>query len=80
MTRDEPAHAALGEAVRHLRAQKGVTQQELAARLGVPQSRVSNIESARRRLGVLEALEVCEALGATFEELLAEYGLRCHAG
>lgn len=70
---------ALGEAVRQLRVQAGVTQKDLAARLGVPQSWVSNIESARRRLGVLEALEVCSALDRPFAQLLAEYEKRCDA-
>lgn len=64
---------ALGEAVRQLRARAGITQQELAASLGVPQSWVSNIESARRRLGVLEALEICSALDITFDQLITQY-------
>lgn len=76
MSRNEQASAALGEAVRELRVQAGLTQQDLAARLDVPQSWVSNIESARRRLGVLEALEVCAALDRSFVHLLAEYERR----
>lgn len=76
VSRDEHAPSALGEAVRQLRVQAGVTQQGLAARLGVPQSWVSNIESARRRLGVLEALDVCAALDIPFRQLLAEYEKR----
>ena len=59
--------------MRQLRVQAGVTQLELASRLGVPQSWVSNIESARRRLGLLEALEVCAALDRTIQQLLDEY-------
>lgn len=59
--------------MRQLRVQAGVTQLELASLLGVPQSWVSNIESARRRLGLLEALEVCSVLDRTIEQLLAEY-------
>lgn len=62
--------------MRQLRVDAGVTQQDLAARLSVPQSWVSNVESARRRLGVLEALELCEALGCSFGQLLIEYEKR----
>lgn len=80
MLDNEAAPAALGEAVRQLRIQAGVTQQELAASLGVPQSWVSNIESARRRLGVLEALEICSALDLPFGQLLTKYEGRRNAG
>ena len=80
MSRTEHEPTALGEAVRQLRAQKGLTQQELAASLDVPQSWVSNIEGARRRLGVLEALQVCEALGCSVADLLEEYERRHRAG
>jgi hypothetical protein len=41
---------------------------------------VSNIEGARRRLGVLEALQVCEALGCSVADLLEEYERRHRAG
>ncbi|MCB0885446.1 MAG: helix-turn-helix transcriptional regulator [Propionibacteriaceae bacterium] len=70
---DERAPQALGDAVRRLRLGKCLTQQELANRLAVPQSRVSNIESARRRLGVLEALELCHAMDCTLDDLITEY-------
>lgn len=76
VSRNDHAPKALGEAVRQLRVQGGVTQQDLAARLDVPQSWVSNIEGARRRLGVLEALELCEVLERPFAQLLTEYEKR----
>lgn len=76
---DKHAPSALGEAVRQLRVQAGITQLELAARLSVPQSWVSNVESAHRRLGLLEALEVCSALGISIQELLAQYEMGAHA-
>lgn len=56
--------------MRHLRLTKGLTQQELAEQLSVPQSWVSNIESARRRLGVIEALDICSALGVDLSLLI----------
>ena len=36
------------------------------AKLGVPQSYVSNYESGERRLDILELRNLCEALGITF--------------
>lgn len=44
------------------RQSKGLTQTEIAARLGKPQSFVSKYESGERRLDVVEFLEVCQAL------------------
>lgn len=76
----EHAPEALGEAVRQLRLNAAVTQLELAARLAVPQSWVSNIESARRRLGLLEALDLCDALGCSVEQLLTAYERSNNAG
>ena len=41
----------------------GMTQKELAAQLGRPQSFVSKTENGERRLDVIEFLDVCRALG-----------------
>lgn len=41
----------------------GITQAELAVRLGETQSFVSKVERGERRLDVLEFLSFCEALG-----------------
>ncbi len=44
------------------RRKKGVTQDEVARRLGKPQSYISKYESGERRLDVVELLDVVEAL------------------
>lgn len=54
----ENLHSALIET----RRSKGLTQTELARRLGKHQSFVSKYESGERRLDVVEFLEVCHAL------------------
>ena len=46
-----------------LRREKGVTQAALAGMLGVPQSYVSKYELGERRVDLVEALEICRALG-----------------
>ena len=48
----------------------GVTQVELAERLGKPQSFVSKVEMGERRLDVIEFCAVAEALGQIPAELL----------
>ena len=52
--------------LRKIRTEAGLTQAELAARLGVPQSVVSKYESGERRLDVLELRQVCHALKVPF--------------
>ena len=59
----DEAQEKLHELLRVLRAEAGMTQAELAARLGVPQSVISKYESGERRLDILELRQVCKALG-----------------
>lgn len=45
------------------RVEAGLTQAELAQRLGVNQSFVSKYESGERRLDLIELRNICKALG-----------------
>lgn len=54
--------------LRELLQEAGLRQEDLAARLGVPDNVVSNLEIGERRLDVLELRLICEALGVTMEE------------
>ncbi len=58
-TRYEHFQGALTEA----RQKNNLTQQEVASRIGKPQSYISKYESGERRLDVVEFLDVCKALG-----------------
>jgi transcriptional regulator with XRE-family HTH domain len=60
---DDDAQQKLQGLLRQMRVDRGVTQAELARKLGVPQSVVSKYESGERRLDILELREVCKALG-----------------
>lgn len=53
----------LREILRDLREGFEISQQELADKLGRPQSFVSKYERGERRLDVIEFLEVADALG-----------------
>lgn len=55
------------------RKASGITQVELAERLGKPQSFVSKVERGERRLDVIEFCQVAEALGHNPAELLARF-------
>lgn len=54
--------AVVGECLEDARRQAQVTQQELALRLGKPQSFVSAYETGQRRVDVLEFLTILRAL------------------
>jgi transcriptional regulator with XRE-family HTH domain len=62
---------ALLDALREVRSEVGLTQAELAARLGRPQSFVSKYESGERRLDLIELSEVCAALGISLESFVS---------
>jgi len=59
--------------LRDLRQKKGVTQMQLAERLGLRQSYVSKYETGERRLDFVETLFVCEALGISLDDFVAEF-------
>jgi len=56
-----------------MRDEKGLTQAELASRLGKPQSYVSKFESGERKLELAELDAICDALGARLETLVRRY-------
>lgn len=57
-------HRLVGECLEEARKKAGVTQQELAHRLGKPQSFVSSYETGQRRVDVLEMIVIVAALEA----------------
>lgn len=56
-------HKILLEGIRKARCDAGVTQAELAERLGTVQSFVAKTEAGERRLDVVEFVRIFEALG-----------------
>ena len=51
------------------RQERGFTQQQLAARLSWPRTRISKIETRERRLDLIEIYDLCLVLGLEFNEL-----------
>ena len=49
--------------LKQIRLETGLTQADLAVRLGQPQSFVSKFESGERRIDVLELRQICVAMG-----------------
>lgn len=62
----------VGECLAAARQRTGLTQRDVAARLGKPQSFVSAYESGQRRIDVLELIAICEALDTSAATVFAE--------
>ena len=58
-----PRHEILRAFIVEKRKKAGLTQVELAAKLGRDQSFVANIESGQRRIDVVELLDIAAAIG-----------------
>lgn len=56
--------------LRQIRLDAGLRQNDLAERLGQPQSFVSKYESGERRLDILELRQICEVVGISLEEFV----------
>lgn len=69
-------YRALTALLLETRQKAGLTQQEIAARLGRPQSYVAKIEGAERRIDVVEFIALTRAIGAdprdVFDAVLAK--------
>ena len=64
------AYKRLTAALRKARADAGLTQAEVAERLGLYASFVSKVESGERRLDVVELAQFCKAYGVELVALL----------
>lgn len=59
-----PAHEKVIQVLVELRQQAGLTQRDLAARLGTRQSLIARLEAGQRALTFLEFVAICEGVGS----------------
>lgn len=64
-----PADPALGRAIRQLREQRGLTQEELATHAGMTFGTVSRLESAKSAPAWATVCALIETLDVSFSEL-----------
>lgn len=69
-TRD---YQVLTELLRAVRQEAGITQVELAERLGETQSYVSKVERGERRLDFVQLRWFCQALGVPLKAFVERY-------
>lgn len=63
-------HVIITELLYRLRINAGITQQQLAIILSVPQSYISKVETGERRLDLIELREICNALNSNLIEFV----------
>lgn len=68
----DPRYIELIGRLRLARRREGVTQGQLARRLGKSQSYVSKIETGERRVDLVELLVICETLGISLDAVVPE--------
>ncbi len=69
----DTAYLAFVECLREARLEAGLTQAQLAARLGVDQSYVSKYERAERRLDVVEVRALCHEFDLSLVDFVARF-------
>lgn len=60
----------LGRMIRGVRERKGITQSELASRIGLNRTSVSNFEAGRQRFSAQTLARIAAALGVSLESLV----------
>lgn len=65
-----PAYKTFFKRLVAARAKSGLTQGDVARRLGIPQSRLSRMESGERRIDVIELDEIALVYGRTITYFL----------
>ena len=70
MSRLSPRHGALGDAVRALRHERGLSQEALADRAGMSANYVGDAERGERNLSLRALWQIADGLGVPASELL----------
>lgn len=68
----DPRYEIFRSLLVEMRERGGLTQVDVATRLGKPQSYVSKYERGERRLDVVEMLDIAEALGVSPAHVLRD--------
>jgi len=66
-------HRQLAELLRTIRIESGLTQVDIAERLGETQSAVSKVESGQRRLDLVQLQTYCKAIGVSLRDLVTRW-------
>ena len=73
--RQDPTLVALGEAIRHVRLSKDISQEKLALLAEVDRSYVGRVERGDNNVAVLTLSRLASALGISLATLMRKAGL-----
>lgn len=62
----------IGENIKRFRIKKGMTQAELAQKIGITQTMIGHIERGAKVPSLIVALDIAEVLECTVEEMCKE--------
>jgi transcriptional regulator with XRE-family HTH domain len=66
------SHKKLIALLKEQRRKAGMSQKQVSELIGWPQSHFSKMETGERRLDVIEFIQICKALKADPQEIVAE--------
>lgn len=69
----ERVYRVLGERIRNERLKQNITQDELASRVGLTRTSITNVEKGRQRLLVHTLLQIADSLGTDAGHLLITF-------
>lgn len=69
----ESAASTFRESLRSMRIAAGLRQQDVADRIGVPQSFISKCESGERRVDLIELTQICQACGKDVVDFVSAF-------
>lgn len=72
MNKQDPRYEKLQTLLRDMRKKQGITQKELADRLGRPQSFVSKLESGERNIDLIELIDVAKSIDLKPSSVISE--------
>ncbi|EDT05714.1 transcriptional regulator, XRE family [Burkholderia ambifaria IOP40-10] len=73
--RQDPVLVALGHAIRRIRKERDMSQEQLALSAEVDMSYLGRVERGDNNVAVLRLKRIADALGMTMTELMSEAGL-----
>jgi transcriptional regulator with XRE-family HTH domain len=69
---EEELAKKFGRLVRHLRQEKGYSQEDFSFRVGLHQTYISSVERGERNVTIQTADRIAKALGTTLADLFGE--------
>jgi transcriptional regulator with XRE-family HTH domain len=77
--RRSPLLVAFGAAIRRLRTERGWSQEEFAARVGIHRTYIGDLERGARNLGLVNVGRIATALEISLADLMAQVEPSRHA-